>query len=98
PEIRAYLEAENAYTTAAMADTEALQTQLVAELKGRIKEDDESVPAADGPWEYLQRYEPGQQYPRHLRRPRGGGREQVLLDVPAAAKGQSFFRIGAVEH
>ncbi|MCB1549193.1 MAG: S9 family peptidase, partial [Hyphomicrobiaceae bacterium] len=43
PEIRAYLEAENAYTNAALADTEALQEALFAEMKGRIKEDDSSV-------------------------------------------------------
>ena len=48
PEIRAHLEAENAYTQAVMADTEELQQQLFAEMKGRIKEDDSSVPAPDG--------------------------------------------------
>ena len=40
PEIRKHLEAENAYMKAAMADTEALQKTLFAEMKGRIKEDD----------------------------------------------------------
>ena len=45
PEIRAHLDAENAYTAAQMADTEALQQKLFAEMKGRIKEDDASVPA-----------------------------------------------------
>ena len=55
PEIRAYLEAENAYAAAALADTEALQAVLLAEMKGRIKEDDSSVPAADGPYAYFVR-------------------------------------------
>jgi oligopeptidase B len=45
PEIRAHLEAENTYTKTVMADTEALQETLFAEMKGRIKEDDSSVPA-----------------------------------------------------
>src|SRR5436853_7844972 len=49
PKIRAYLEAENAYTNAALAHTEALQATLFAEMKGRIKEDDSSVPRPDGP-------------------------------------------------
>src|SRR3990172_452452 len=48
PEIRAYLEAENAYTKAVLAETEKLQAALFAEMKGRIKEDDSGVPAPDG--------------------------------------------------
>ena len=48
PDIRAHLEAENAYARAVMADTAALQEALFAEMKGRIKEDDSSVPAPDG--------------------------------------------------
>src|SRR5690606_8223065 len=47
-DIRAHLEAENAYTEAALADTKELQEQLFQEMKGRIKEDDSSVPAPDG--------------------------------------------------
>ena len=53
PEIRAYLEAENSYATLAMADTEGLQATLLAEMKGRIKEDDFSVPSPDGPYAYF---------------------------------------------
>ena len=52
PDIRAYLDAENVYMTAAMADTKDLQKQLFAEMKGRIKEDDSSVPVKDGPYAY----------------------------------------------
>ena len=53
PQIRAYLEAENAYTEAALDDTSVLQAALFAEMKARIKEDDSSVPAPDGPFEYF---------------------------------------------
>ena len=70
-DIREHLEAENAYTKALLEKTEALQAQLFAEMKGRIKEDDSSVPAADGPWEYYARYEIGAEHPVHGRRPRG---------------------------
>ena len=73
PEIRAYLEAENAYTEAALADTRDLQEALYAEMKARIKEDDSSVPAPDGAFEYFMSYVTGGQYPRLCRRPRGGG-------------------------
>ena len=48
PDIRAHLEAENAHTEGIMADSEELQQKLFAEMKGRIKEDDSSVPAPDG--------------------------------------------------
>src|SRR5262245_24675541 len=52
-DIRQHLEAENAYSQAILGHTEALQTQLVAEMRGRIKEDDSSVPSPDGPFEYF---------------------------------------------
>ena len=50
-DIREHLEAENAYTKAMLAQTEALQAQLFAEMKGRINEDDSSVPSPDGAWD-----------------------------------------------
>jgi len=77
-DIRDHLEAENAYTKAVLAETEGLQAQLFAEMKGRIKEDDSSVPAPDGPFDYYVRYEIGAEHPVHGRRPRsqgGGGAE-----------------------
>ena len=52
-DIRDYLEAENAFTKTQMADTEALQEKLFAEIKGRIKEDDSSVPAPEGKYFYF---------------------------------------------
>ena len=77
PEIRAYLDAENTYTAAVMDDTEALQQRLFAEMKGRIKEDDASVPAPDGPFSYYTRFVTGGQHPAVLpqaeRRRRGTG-------------------------
>ena len=54
-----------------LGGTEALQARMFEEMKGRIKEDDASVPDPDGPFEYLSRYEIGAQHPRHLRRRRG---------------------------
>jgi len=80
PEIRNHLEAENAYTSSAMADTDALQETLFAEMKGRIKENDESVPAPDGPFAYYTRFVVGGQHPLFCRKPRGGGEEQILVD------------------
>ncbi len=97
--IRAHLEAENAYTKAMLADTEALQAQLFAEMRGRIKEDDSSVPAPDGPWDYYVRYDAGAQHPIHARRPRGrDDGETVLLDVERLAAGKSYFQVGGAAH
>jgi oligopeptidase B len=96
-EIRAFLEGENTYHEAVMADTKALQEKLFGELKGRIKEDDSSVPAPDGPYDYYASYVKGGQHPRHCRKPRGqDGPEQVLLDGNELAKGREYFRFGGV--
>jgi oligopeptidase B len=95
PDIRAYLEAENAYAEAALAGTVALQDALFAEMKGRIKEDDTSVPAADGPYAYFVGHREGGQHPLICREPRGGGAVETILDGDALAAGKPFFRIGA---
>ena len=98
PQIRAYLEAENAYTEAALADTATLQKALYAEMKARIKEDDSSVPAPDGAFEYFVSYVTGGQYPRLCRQPRGGGEEQILLDGNKEAEGKPYWQLGAAAH
>jgi oligopeptidase B len=97
PEVLAYLEAENAYAEAAMADTAALQERLFAELRGRIKERDLSVPVAHGPFLYYTRTEEGQQYPSLWRRPAPDGPAQLLVDVNVLAVGRPFCRLGAAK-
>jgi oligopeptidase B len=72
PAIREHLERENAYTEQALAATTELRKTLFEELKGRIKEDESSVPAKDGPFDYYVRYELGSQHPRYCRRPTRG--------------------------
>jgi oligopeptidase B len=94
-DVRAYLEAENAYTKAVMADTEALQDVLFKEMKGRIKEDDSTVPAPDGPYAYFISYVTGGQHPRLCREPRMGGAGKLLLDGDALAAGKPYFSLGA---
>src|SRR4051812_14968840 len=66
-DIRAHLEAENAYTEAELADTKALQEILFAEMKARVKEEDSSVPAPDGPYAYYSRYVLGGEQPLFCR-------------------------------
>lgn len=98
PEIRAYLEAENAYSDAALADTAQLQQTLFEEMKARLKPDDRTVPSPDGPFEYFSSFAAGGQYPRLCRRPRGGGDEVILLDGNAEAAGKIYWDLGAATH
>ena len=98
PEIRSYLEAENAHTKAMLADTEPLQAKLFAEMKGRIKEDDAGVPQPDGAFAYYRRYVEGGQHPLFCRIPRNGGDEQILVDGNALATSHAYFHIADVAH
>ncbi len=93
-----YLKAENAYFEAAMEPHKALVEQLFEEMKGRIKEDDSSVPIRDGDWLYWWAFEPGAQYRQWYRRQVGAGDDaQLIFDEPAAAEGKEYFRLGALE-
>ncbi len=98
PAIRAYLQSENDYAALVLRDTEPLQLRLFAEMKGRIKEDDSSVPAPDGAHAYSVRYREGGQHPVVCRQPRAGGPEAVLLDGDALAAGKPFFQLGGWQH
>ena len=98
PEIRACLEGENAYAAAAFAGTEEFQARLVAEMRGRIKEDDATVPEPDGPFAYFTRYREGGQHPLVCRQPREGGSEVIMLDGDREAEGHPFFDLGGVDH
>ncbi|HRK64800.1 MAG TPA: S9 family peptidase, partial [Terricaulis sp.] len=97
-DIREHLDAENAYREAMMADTAALQERIYAEMRGRTKEDDSTVPTPDGPWEYYRRFNTGAQHPLYVRRPRGGGAEEVLIDVDDMARGKTFFPVISAQH
>ena len=97
PEVKAYLEAENAHTDAVMAPYKALQDTLYKEMLGRIKETDLSVPVRDGAYFYYTRTEQGQQYTIYCRK-KGSldAPEEVYLDVNALAKGEKFMAIGTM--
>jgi len=95
--VLAYLKAENAYFEAAMKPHSQLVESLFEEMKGRIKEDESSVPVRDGDWLYWWAFRPGAQYRTWYRRPAGGGGEQIVFDEPAEAEGRDYFRLGALE-
>ncbi len=111
PDVLAYLEAENAYTTAVMADTTSLQDALYAEIVARIQETDLSVPVRKGPWSYYSRTVEGCQYAIHCRRPDrptgepdptdpatapGDPAEEILLDENEVAAGHEYFSLGGL--
>ncbi|MGC7969954.1 hypothetical protein ACP3WE_24315, partial [Salmonella enterica] len=73
--------------------------RLYEEMKGRIKEDDSSVPQKDGDWVYWTAFETGGQYRKWWRRPVAAGEDKsqdvLILDEPALAEGKEYFRLGA---
>jgi len=95
PDILGYLKEENAYFEAVMKPLEPLTDRLYEEMKGRIKEDDASVPQKDGDWLYWTAFEAGGQYRKWWRKPIAGGEDELLLDEPALADGKEYFRLGA---
>jgi len=97
PDVLAYLKAENAYFDGWKAQHQGLIDQLFDEMKGRIKEDESSVPIRDGDWLYWWAFKPGAQYRTWYRKPVGDGADEVLIDEPVEAEGREYFRLGALE-
>lgn len=103
-DIREYLEAENAFTKTVLEDTTtALQNELFEEMKGRIKEDDSSVPAIDGPFAYFTFYRTGGEYGVVARRPVAQAFDadvepQILFDGDAEGKDKAYFDTGNIAH
>lgn len=96
-EVLAYLNAENDYTDAVMRSTEGLQEKIFEEIKGRIKEQDESVPYFENGYFYYTRFEEGKEYPIYCRK-KGSleADEEVMLNVNDMAEGYSYFSVGGV--
>jgi len=93
-----HLRARNRVADDWFAERADLIDTLLEELRGRIEAADESLPDADGPWCYLHRLREGDEYGVHLRRPRAGGAERVLLDSEHEAAGHDYFDEGDVAH
>jgi oligopeptidase B len=89
-----YLEAENAYTDAVLAHTEALQERIFEEIRGRIVEDDSSVPYKLRDYWYYTRQVEGKDYPIYARK-KGSldAPEEIMLDVNELAEGHSFYQL-----
>lgn len=97
PEVIEYLEAENAYTKAQLSHTEDLQKDLFEEMKGRIKEDDQSVPYKFNGYWYITRYETGKDYPIYSRKKESlDAQEEILFDCNEMAKDFAYFKLGSI--
>jgi len=98
-DIREHLEQEGAWYQHSTAHLQPLRDRLLAEMRGRIREDDASVPMRDGPWLYYRRYREGGQYPIHARRAadQPTAPEQVLFDGDLESRGSDFFDLGGIE-
>jgi oligopeptidase B len=110
PAVRAYLEAENAYTQAALAHLADLRDRLYAEIVGRVRQTDASAPVRRGEFEYFVRTIEGRQYDVHCRRPAGTPTppdpdappdqtpgETIVLDENELARGHEYFVVGDLE-
>lgn len=91
-----HLNAENAYFEAQMKPLAPLVETIFQEMKGRLKEDESSVPQKDGNYLYWRRFEKGAQYKQWMRKPVSGGDDEVILDEAKEAEGEEFFRLGGI--
>ncbi len=94
-----YLNAENAYTKSMLAHTDAFQTRLFEEMKGRIKETDQSVPVKQNGYWYYTRYEAGKDYAFNCRKKDSmeTGTEEILVNGPAMAAGHDYWALGGLD-
>lgn len=97
PEVIDYLNKENTYYNTMTADQKQFQKDLFEEMKGRIKEDDSSVPYFYNGYFYITRYEKGKDYPIYARK-KGSleAKEEILFDCNEMAKGHSYFQLGGL--
>lgn len=97
PEVISYLEKENAYYEEMTAHTKTLQQQLFEEMKGRIKEDDASVPYfLNGYWYYV-RFEEGKGYPIYCRKKETlEASEIILFDINKMAEAYEYYKISGI--
>jgi oligopeptidase B len=95
-EVLDHLKAENAYFEAQMKPRAALVESIFQEMKGRLKEDESSVPQKDGDYLYWRKFEKGAQYKQWMRKAAAGGPDEVIFDEAKQAEGKEYFRLGAI--
>lgn len=97
PGVIEYVEAENEFLIDMMAHTERLQERLYDEMRGRVREDDQSVPYRENGYYYYTRFEEGSEYPIYCRRKESmDAPEEIILNVNKKAQGYAFFNLTGV--
>ena len=97
PEVIDYLNKENEYYHKMTEHTKDFQKELFEEMKGRIKEDDESVPYLYNGYYYITRFEKGKDYPIYSRKKESlSAKEEIMFDCNNMASGQSYFQLGGL--
>ncbi len=98
-QVLGYLNAENAYTNEVMAHTDQFQKDLFSEMKGRVKETDQSVPVKDNGYWYYSRFEAGQNYAYNCRKKESleTGTEEILIDGPKLSEGKDYWAVGSYD-
>lgn len=98
PQVIKYLEAENAYMEAMMAHTKPLQNELFEEMKGRIRQDDQSAPFFRNGYFYYTRFEEGKEYPIYCRKQGTlDAEEEVMINVNELAEPHPYYRVGSYD-
>ncbi|MFL9843511.1 S9 family peptidase [Flavobacterium rhizosphaerae] len=97
PEVIDYLTKENEYYEKMTAHTKEFQKELFEEMKGRIKEDDSSVPYFYNGYYYITRYEKGKDYPIYSRKKGSlNAPEEVMFDCNVMASGHAYFNLNGI--
>ncbi len=96
-EVIDYLNKENEYYEHMTAHTKEFQKNLFEEMKGRIKEDDSTVPYFFNGYWYITRFEKGKDYPIYARKKGSlSAKEEILFNCNELAKGHSYFQLGGL--
>lgn len=93
-----YLNAENRYLDTMMSGTQQFQVNLIAEMRGRIQEKDESVPVTENGYSYYTKTREGKQYYQYYRKAlTENAPEELLLDVDLLAEGKGYYSVSGLE-
>ncbi|HYF55540.1 MAG TPA: S9 family peptidase [Salinarimonas sp.] len=97
-EIRAHLDAENAYAERTLAPLDALKAALAREMAGRVEPEEAQVPVPDGSYAYARAFVAGAEHPRVVRTARDGSDPLVVVDGAELARGKAYFNLGGFSH
>lgn len=96
PDVKEYLEEENAYTAEVLKDTKDLQEEIYQEIISRINPNEITIPYELNGYIYQAKYEEGKEYPIHLRKLKGSETAEVILDVNELAEGHEYYDLSGL--